>query len=142
MLLKSYNTEFDKIIIPFTDQNGRLLEIRIKITLKLTLKNNAPLRSYLSKINNTFINNAEELDIVMSMYNLLEYSDNYSTTPGSFWNYCRDEKNDSAIEIINGNRITNSKTITNKSFEYKAKLIGSTPNSNNILDKEAVGPIF
>ena len=45
---------------------------------KLVLKNNAPFRSCLSKINNTFIDNAEDLDIVMSMYNLLEYSENYS----------------------------------------------------------------
>ena len=47
---------------------------------KLTFKNNAPFRSCISKINNTFIDNAEDLDIVMPMYNLLEYSDNYSIT--------------------------------------------------------------
>ena len=41
---------------------------------KLTFKNNAPFRSCISKINNTFIGNAEDLDIVMPMYNLLEYS--------------------------------------------------------------------
>ena len=39
------------------------------------LKNNLPLRSCISKINNTFISNVEDLDIVMSMYNLFEYSD-------------------------------------------------------------------
>ena len=47
---------------------------------KLTFKNNAPFRSCISKINSTFIDNAEDLDIVMPMYNLLEYSDNYSMT--------------------------------------------------------------
>ena len=41
---------------------------------KLTFKNNAPFRSCISKINNTFIDNAEDFDIVMPMYNLLEYS--------------------------------------------------------------------
>ena len=45
---------------------------------KLTLKNNAPFRSCISKISNTFIDNAEDLDIVMPVYNLLEYTDNYS----------------------------------------------------------------
>ena len=45
---------------------------------KLTFKNNAPLRPCISKISNTFINNAEDLDIVMSMYNLLECSNEYS----------------------------------------------------------------
>ena len=43
---------------------------------KLTFKNNAPFRSCISKINNTFIDNAVHLDIIMPMYNLLENSDN------------------------------------------------------------------
>ena len=42
----------------------------------LIFKNNAPFRSCISKINNTFIDNAEDLDIVMPMYSLLEYSNN------------------------------------------------------------------
>ena len=46
----------------------------------------------------TFIDNAENLDIVMPMYNLLEYSDNFSKTSGNLWNYYRDEANDSANE--------------------------------------------
>ena len=46
----------------------------------LTFKNNAPFRSCISKINNTLIDNAEDLDIVMPMYNLLEYSESYSMT--------------------------------------------------------------
>ena len=50
---------------------------------KLTFKNNVPFRSCISKINNTFVENAEDLDIIMSMYNLLEYNDNYSMTSGS-----------------------------------------------------------
>ena len=54
---------------------------------KLTFKNNAPFISYISKINNTFVANAEDLDIVMPMYNLLEYRYNYSITSGSLWNY-------------------------------------------------------
>ena len=58
-----------------------------KINKKLTFKNNAPFRLCASKINNTFVDNAKDLDIVMPMYNLLEYSDNYSMTSGSLWNY-------------------------------------------------------
>ena len=61
---------------------------------KLIFKNNALVRSCILKINNTFIDNAEDLDIVMSMYNLLEYSDNYSLTSGSLWNYYRAEMNE------------------------------------------------
>ena len=83
-------------------------------------------RSCISKINNTFIDNAEELDIVMPMYNLLEYSDNHSMTSGSLWNYCRDEIDDDADENNAAiNKINNNKTITSKYFEYKTKLIGT-----------------
>ena len=60
---------------------------------KLAFKNNAPFVSCISKINNTLIDNAEDLDIVMPMYNLLEYSKNYSKTTGSFRNNYRDEPN-------------------------------------------------
>ena len=48
----------------------------------VALKNNAPFLSCISKINNTLIDNAEDLDIVMPMYNLLEYSKNYRKTTG------------------------------------------------------------
>ena len=57
----------------------------------LAFKNNAPFVSRISKINGVLIENAEDLDIVMSMYNLLEYSKNYSKTSGSLWNYYRDD---------------------------------------------------
>ena len=70
---------------------------------------------YISITNNIFIDNAEDLDIVMPLCNLLEHSDNYYMTSG----------------IFNGNRINNNKTITSKSFEYNTKIIESTPNNNN-----------
>ena len=54
---------------------------------KLPFSNNGPVRSCISKVNNLFIDNAEDLNIVMPMYNLLEYSDNYSMASGSLWNY-------------------------------------------------------
>ena len=96
---------------------------------ELVFKNNAPFRSCISKINNTFIDNAEDLAIVMSMYILLEYSDNYFMISGRLLNYSKDEINDSAIEFNNdGNKINSSKTITRKSFECKTEIIGSTPN--------------
>ena len=57
----------------------------------LTFKNIAPFRLCISKINNTFIDNAKDLDIVMPIYNLLEYSDKHSMTLESLWNYYRDK---------------------------------------------------
>ena len=60
---------------------------------KLVFKNNAPFINCLSKINGVQIDHAEDLDVVMPMYNLLEYSKNYGKTTGNFWNYYRDEPN-------------------------------------------------
>ena len=58
---------------------------------KLAFKNNAPFINCISKINGVIIDNAEDLDVVMPMYNLLEYSKNFRKTTGSLWNYYRDE---------------------------------------------------
>ena len=90
---------------------------------KVTFKNNAPFRSRISKINNSFIDNAEDLDIVMPMYSLLEYSKHYSITLGSLWNYHRGEINDDANENNAArNKININKTIASSSFKYKTKL--------------------
>ena len=63
----------------------------------------------ISKINNTFKDNAENLDIFMPMYNLLEYSDKYSMTSESLWNYYRDEINYNTNENNdNGNKKNNN----------------------------------
>ena len=47
--------------------------------------------NYIGEINNTQIDNAKDIGIVMQMYDLIEYSDNYSKTLGSLWQYYRDE---------------------------------------------------
>ena len=52
---------------------------------KVIFKNCAPFNSCINKINSSLIDNAEYIDIVMPMYNLIEYSDNYSKTSGSLW---------------------------------------------------------
>ena len=51
----------------------------------VAFKNCAPFINCISKINNTEIDNAKDIDIVMLMYNLIEYSDNYAKTSGSLW---------------------------------------------------------
>ena len=92
----------------------------------LNFKNNALIRSYTIKINNTFINNAEDLDIFMPLYNLSEYSKNYLVTWGDLRNYYRDEVNDDANQNnpAGNYMINNNKANTSKSFEYKTKIIG------------------
>ena len=95
-----------------------------------------------SKINNTFIDNGEDLDIVMPIHNLLEYNNNYSMISWSLWNYYGHELNDSAYENngVNSFRINNNKT-TSKSFEFKTKLKGSTPSNGGRLDAEVFVPL-
>ena len=75
---------------------------------KVIFKNNAPFRSRISKINNAFTDNAEDLDIAMLIYNLLEYSGNMKS--GSLWKYYRDEVNDDA----NKNNAANNRIKTSK----------------------------
>ena len=59
------------------------------INKKVIFKNDAPFSNCINKINNTQKDNAEYIDIVMPMYNLIEYNDNYSKTSGSLWQYCK-----------------------------------------------------
>ena len=66
-----------------------LVLLQIILIKKIIFKNCAPFTSCISKIYNTEIDNAEYVDIVMPMYNLIEYSNNYSKTYGSLWKYCK-----------------------------------------------------
>ena len=108
---------------------------------RLTFKNNVSFRSCILKINNTFTDNSEDLDIVMPMYNSLEYSANYSMTSGSLWNYYRDEKNNYKNSNNNNNKLNNDKTVTGKSFKYNTKITGSTPDNGNRLNVEVAVPL-
>ena len=94
---------------------------------KIALKNNAPFVSCISKVNNTLIDNAEVLDIVMSMYNLLEYSKSYRKTTGNFWNYYRDEPN-SGLGGENNN--VNYSIKDSKAFDYKTSITGKLEGNN------------
>ena len=73
-------------------------------------KNNAPFTKCISEINNVLTGNAEDLDFVMQIYNLLEFSKNYRKTTGSFWNYYRDKPNNPPLNSYNADPITNSES--------------------------------
>ena len=88
-------------------------------------KNNAPFINCISKINGVKIDNAEDLDVVMPMYNLLEYSKNYRKTTGSLWNYYRDEP-------------SNPLSSNSESFKYKTSLKGKAPQNNDSLTNAKV----
>ena len=90
-------------------------------------ENNAPFDSCISKINNALIDNAEDLDIVMYMYNLIEYSKNYSKTTESFWNYYKDEQNRSLGGADNN---INYSIKDSKPFDYKASITEKLERNN------------
>ena len=94
----------------------------------LAFKINAPFICRISKINNTLIDNAEDLYITISMYNLIEYSKNYRKTTGSLWNYYRDELTDDTNDI----NFPNKNVINSESFKYKT-CVGSTYNVDAII---------
>ena len=97
----------------------------------LAFKNNSPFTNCISKINNVLIDNADDLDIIMPIYNLLEYSKNYRKTIRSLWNYYRDEPSNPPLV---GNHSTvnyHADPITNSaSFKYKNSITGKTSNAN------------
>ena len=88
---------------------------------KLAFKNNAPFTGCILKINNARIDNAEGLDIIMPMYNLLEYSKDYRKTTGSLWNYYRGEPNSGAVGNIN---------CSIKESDYKTIITGKLEGNN------------
>ena len=93
----------------------------------VTFKNCTPFTKCISRINNTDIDNAHDIDIVMPMYNLIEYSDIYSKTSRSLWQYYKDDPNDN---------LANS-----ESFKSKVKMTGKTPNNGNTKDVEIIVPL-
>ena len=59
---------------------------------KVAFKNCSPFRECRTEINETFVDNAEHINIAITMYNLIEYSDNYSDTSGNLWQFKSDEQ--------------------------------------------------
>ena len=98
---------------------------------KLVFKNNAPFINCISKINAVKIDNGEDLDVVMPMYNLLEYSKNYRKTTGSLWNYYRDEPS----STIGANNITHS-ILNSASFDYKASFMENGTTHDNLTKND------
>ena len=106
------------------DTTARQADERDKVVI---FKNCAPFTNCISEINNTQVDNAEDFDIVMPMYNLIEYSDNYAKTSGSLWQYYRDEPNNNLAD--------------SESFKFKVKITGKTPAVDNEKDVEIMVPL-
>ena len=107
------------------------------INKKVIFKNCAPFTNCISKINNIQIDNVEYVDIVMPMYNVIEYSDNNSKISGSLWQYCKEiPAADDAGNIvdINGANATDS-------FNFQTKITGQTNNKGRIDNVEIIAPL-
>ena len=83
----------------------------------VTFRNCAPFTNCKSEINNTQIDNVKYTDVVMPLYDLIEYSNNYSKTLGSLSQYYRDESNDNIANF--------------ESFQFKVKITGNTTDADN-----------
>ena len=95
---------------------------------RLALKNCAPYTKCNLEINDEHVDTAENLDIVMPMYNLIEYSDNYQDSSATLYQYKRDEPPDN----INNNLATN----TSSSFKCKVDLLGNPAVDNNVARRD------
>ena len=113
---------------------------------KLAFKNNAPFISCILKINGELIENAEDLDIVMPMYNLLYYSENYRKTSGSLFNYYRDEPNSGKAKINDDdndddNEAVNYSIKDSESFYDKTSITGKLEGDNTEKDIKIAIPL-
>ena len=97
---------------------------------RLALKNCAPFTKCNSEINDEHVDTAENLDIVMPMYNLIEYSDNYQDSSATLYQYKRDEPPDN----IDNNLATN----TSSSFKYKVDLLDNPDIVNNVARRNLI----
>ena len=112
-----------KIVVTAPGVNSDANNIRDKRNRPVILKNNALFVSCITRINGELIEDADDLDIVMPMYNLLEYSRNYRKTIGSLYNYYRDELTNDGNDNFANRNLVNSEV-----FKYKNKIAGNTYN--------------
>ena len=108
---------------------------------KLAFKNNASFFNSILKINSQLTEDAQDLGIVIPMYNLLYYSKNYRKTTGSFWNCYKDEPNSGYVGNNERTRIFYP-IKDSESFDYKTKLVGKLPDGEEELeDIKIVAPL-
>ena len=117
-----YNSEF--LQFNLCDYNDAYIFVRGDITVRaapttqVAFKNCASFAKCITKMDGTTIDDAEDLDLVIPMCSLIEYSSCYSETTRIFWFYSKDEAINFNADIANDNNI--------KSFKYQAKLLGNT----------------
>ena len=128
--------------------NNNANNIRDKRNRPLILKNNVLFVLCITRINGELIEDADDLDIVMSMYNLLEYSKIYRKTIGSLYDYYRDELSDHTddnnfdnINVVNSNTFKYKNKITSNAFNVNAGVQGYDVNKNGTQEVELAIPL-
>ena len=91
----------------------------------------APFTKCITHINDEHVDNANNLDILMPIYNLIEHSDNYSDTSGSLWQFKKDES-----PVTNAGNPDNVSTANSTSFKYKSSFFKSLTTGDNGLFKD------
>ena len=123
-----------KIMCDYTEAyilvDGTIRAAAADANTRLALKNCAPFTKCNLEINDEHVDTAENLDIEMPMYNLIEYSDNYQDSSAALYQYKRDEPPEAnAIDDL---------TVDNSSFfKYKISLLGNPVVANNIARRSA-----
>ena len=104
-LLESSLCDYSETYILIT---GNIVVVGANNNIKVAIKNCVPFKKYRTEINDTFIDEADLINITMTMYNLIEYSDNYSDTSGSLWQFKRDEIDGNVDLNVDANHIPNN----------------------------------
>ena len=104
--------------------DGTIRAVAADANTRLALKNCAPFTKCNLEINDEHVDTAENLDIVMPMYNLIEYSDNYQDSSATLYQYKRDEPPDALANNLTQNN--------SDSFKYKVELLGDPVHADGI----------
>ena len=110
--------------------DGTIRAAAANANTRLALKNCAPFTKCNLEINDEHVDTAENLDITMPMYNLIEYSDNYQDSSATLYQYKRDEppEDDAVADLTADN---------SSSFKYKVSLLGN-PVLNDAVAKRSL----
>ena len=124
----------ETITVPKTAAAGAAINNTNK---KVIFKNCAPFTDCITKINNTQVDDAQKIDVVMPMYNLIEYSDAYLKTSENLWQYYGD-----GPALDSNNNISDFPANNNNSdsFKFKQQIIGQTGNGGT-KDVEIMAPL-
>ena len=119
--IKFFTSSIESSLCDYSDAfvlvTGNINVVRADDNTKVAFKNCIPFTKSTTEINETFIDEAEHINIAMPMYNLIEYSDNYSDTSGNLWQFQRDEIEGDIAWTVDANHISNT------SSAFKSSLI-------------------